>query len=360
MRRGVFIIYKPIDEERPSGIEKKILKQCECFKSVGIFVETFVAVEFPGLSSRELDYISQFDFIYFRKQHTVDVCYVEMLHKIKKKNPNCKIYMDIPTYPYQGEYNTSLRGRISLMIDSFFCHFLKGIVDKVILTGEQSIKDFHKIKTINILNGIELRGFPADVNSCEDGIIRIGCIGRFSPWHGYERIIEGLANYYSNGGTRIVSLLFAGDGPELAAYKRLVENYQLENNVSFLGHLSESELDEVLSQLDFGCCSLGRYKSRLDVIGDLKSREYLANGIPLITGCDIDILKPIDFCYQVKYRNDQSPIEIDRIVDFYDKHLKYKKNEVRKSIYKIVESLINIENTYKPVLEEAKQDLSKI
>ena len=53
------------------------------------------------------------------------------------------------------------------------------------------------------------------------------------------------------------------------------------------------------------------------VASSLKSREYFARGLAIVTGCPIDILQGTDFNYVLEFPADESDIDIDRVVAFY-------------------------------------------
>jgi hypothetical protein len=73
-------------------------------------------------------------------------------------------------------------------------------------------------------------------------------------------------------------------------------------------------LDDVFNQCQFAIGSLGRHRSGITVIKTLKNREYATRGIPFIyseTDSDFDH-QP----YVLKAPADESPIDIQQIIDF--------------------------------------------
>ncbi len=61
------------------------------------------------------------------------------------------------------------------------------------------------------------------------------------------------------------------------------------------------------------------YKIGLNLSCALKTREAVARGIPMITGCLTDIFTEQDYKYYLEFPNDDSELDIQKIVDFYDK-----------------------------------------
>ena len=50
----------------------------------------------------------------------------------------------------------------------------------------------------------------------------------------------------------------------------------------------------------------------------MKLREYLARGLPVAAGSKQDIFTNETFAYYLEFSNDDSTIDMNRIVDFYD------------------------------------------
>jgi hypothetical protein len=103
----------------------------------------------------------------------------------------------------------------------------------------------------------------------------------------------------------------------------------MEKNVILYGKKHGEELDRIFDKCDFGIGSLGRHRVGIDKIKTLKNREYAARGIPFIyseTDEDFDNKE-----YVLKVPADETPIDIKRIIDFYQ-HLTLSPYEIRDSI----------------------------
>ena len=103
----------------------------------------------------------------------------------------------------------------------------------------------------------------------------------------------------------------------------------MENYVILYGKKHGTELDNLFDRCDFGIGSLGRHRVGIDKIKTLKNREYAARGIPFMyseTDNDFDT-QP----YVFKTPADESPIDIQQIVDFYRQFVIQPK-EIRESI----------------------------
>ena len=154
------------------------------------------------------------------------------------------------------------------------------------------------------------------------------------PWHGFDRAIAGMANYYrTHTGTHDykVYLNIVGFGvPELVdSYKKDVAKHQLEKYIIFHSALYGKELDAVFEQSDMGIGSLARHRSGIDKIKTLKNREYAARGIPFVYSETDD-----DFGHQpyiLKAAPDDSPLDIEKVIRFYQS-LKTTPLQIRMSI----------------------------
>ena len=121
--RGVFLYNKRIVKKRLSGIDKKVMAQvealnkkgCECRliqlydthknkigKIIGMIKARMVFgnTEPTVVWKREYENIS---FLYFRRPDAISAAWIKLLKDIKKVNPNVKIIMEIPNYPYDDE-----------------------------------------------------------------------------------------------------------------------------------------------------------------------------------------------------------------------------------------------------------------
>ena len=150
------------------------------------------------------------------------------------------------------------------------------------------------------------------------------------PWHGFDRVIAGMANYYrthTDTHDYKVYLNIVGFGvPELVdSYKKDVAKHQLEKYIIFHSALYGKELDAVFEQSDMGIGS----RSGIDKIKTLKNREYAARGIPFVYSETDD-----DFEHQpyiLKAAPDDSPLDIEKVIRFYQS-LKTTPLQIRMSI----------------------------
>jgi hypothetical protein len=171
-------------------------------------------------------------------------------------------------------------------------------------------------------------------------------------WHGYDRLIAGIGEYYRQrltpntfhnatlskrelpdvyfhivGGVHPVERYKANEfHPGLQA---IMDKYHIQDKVIFHGTLFGKELDEVFNRCQFAIGSLARHRSGITVIKTLKNREYATRGIPFIYS-----EQDSDFDHQpyvLKAPADESPVDIQRIIDFMD-DFTMKPEEIRLSV----------------------------
>ncbi len=144
--------------------------------------------------------------------------------------------------------------------------------------------------------------------------LHLFCASHFSPWHGIDRLIDGLELF--NDHTSI-TLHLAGEGPEIARYKKMVQEYGLEERVIFYGRLNQKQIDEITKYCQIAIGSLALHRIHLNQFCVLKNREYCLRGIPFVyAGEDVDFYPELPFV-RIFAANDE-PIDIQVLVDFAD------------------------------------------
>ena len=262
------------------------------------------------------------DLIYARSFQNANPFLVRFFKKIR--NAGIRAVTEIPTYPYDAEFvDTPFPMRINLKIDQLFRRQLAAQMDAVV-TFSDAVKIFGQ-RTIRISNGVDFDSIPlyqpSTINHQSSGLHLIG-VAEVHFWHGFDRLIAGIGEYYKQGGKREVYFHIVGgvhpdymhDLPQAPGFQTLIDKYGIADKIIFHGTLFGSELDEVFNQCQFAIGSLGRHRSGITVIKTLKNREYATRGIPFIYSeqdSDFD-----NQSYILKAPADESPIDIQQIIDF--------------------------------------------
>ncbi len=155
-------------------------------------------------------------------------------------------------------------------------------------------------------NGIEPQSVPKLDFALPDEAIHMLCAAHFSPWHGVDRLLHGMAAY--DGPQRFI-LHLAGIGESLPQYLDLVRRLNLENQVRFHGRLDQDELYKLAATCHLGVGSLARHRAGMAEHAALKHREYCLQGLPFFFGGrDVDFDPLPDFALSVP-QND-APIDM--------------------------------------------------
>jgi len=300
------------------------------------------------------DILSSVDYIYFRRPFVMSGYMRNVLSKVKKNNPDIKIIIELPTYPYDAEYDTYKFKRMLIAKDSYNRVRLKGIVDRFANLSYEC--EIFGIPTIKFKNGIDVDDIQIRIPEDEpNNTIHLCAVAMFKEWHGYERIIKGLKTYYNNGGTRKLIFHFAGEGSALPGYKELVNDLSLNEHFVFHGFCDYGELNQIYNISSVALGSFGMYKKNLCLSCNLKSREAMARGIPFVTGCPTDIfIDNKDFKYYLEFPNDTSEIDINKIISFHDQIYQQPAKKVVAEIREFAYKNVNIGSCMKPIIDYIK------
>lgn len=272
--------------------------------------------------------------IYIRRSGTLDKYFIRFLKYLKKEN--VRIIYDIPTFPYDGEM---IKGSIQHKMDVKYRKKLKEYVDLVVTPSlPENTKNIFGIPYLTIPNGIIVDDIKeTKAQAYEDNSIHAIAVSSLRLWHGFERFIEGLGQYYNvlNGSRNIVFHIVGGDrnNEYYRLYKNLISKYQLEEHVILYGNKYGQELDEIYDKCNIGISSLGLHRIDIHKSTALKSGEYITRGIPVYSSTLIDIF-PKNFKFVGYDQEDENPIDIRKFIDFYDdiyldKNYKAIHNEIR-------------------------------
>lgn len=366
MRKVLFLIFHGFDPS--NGISKKISYQVNALKQCGNEVhlcymdevgtkkrmidENVIANYGCGFLSKILKRINfsaisryvkdnHINIVYIRSNHNANPFTIRMVKQMKKYG--AKVVMEIPTYPYDSEYEAQGMSK-QIFQDRLFRNHLAKQLEAIV-----TFSDYEQIfgqRTIRISNGIDFDSVKMK-NTINDTSKELNLIGvaEIHEWHGFDRLVKGLADYYSKSQNYIVRFHVVGYffSAEIEnEFKKIVIDNHMEDFVILYGKKHGKELDCLFEKCDFGIGSLGRHRVGIDKIKTLKNREYAARGIPFIyseTDSDFDT-RP----YVLKAPADETPIDINNIVSFYHS-ISFLPKDIRDSIMNL-----SWENQMKKVL----------
>lgn len=359
----LFLVYHGFSEV--SGISKKIHYQVKGLRENGYevhlcyydfdanghrcrYVDDNVIKDYgkgflAGLRQR-IDYDCIYDyckligiqFVYARCFQNANPFLIRFFKKLKKLG--VKSVTEIPTYPYDQEFvGFPLMTRMGLKIDQLFRSQLYQQMNAVVTFSDEEF--IFGQRTICISNGVDMDSIPLHQYQYPiDGSIHLIGVAEVHYWHGYDRLIAGLGEYYNNtDNPRQVYFHIVGgvwksemyDSLHAPGFVELMDKYGIRDRVVFHDQLFGDDLDKVFNQCCFAIGSLARHRSGITVIKTLKNREYATRGIPFIYSeqdSDFD-QQP----YILKAIPDESPIDVQQILDFIDKH-HFQPVEIRKTV----------------------------
>lgn len=352
----LFLIFHGFDPN--NGISKKILYQTEAFQSLGHevhicymdetstkkrIVDGHVIAEYgTGVISKikkrtEFSSIVNYtksekiNFVYIRSNHNANPFTIRMVKQMKRNG--ISVVMEIPTYPYDSEYASSKIKR-QLIQDKLFRNQFASHLDAIVTFSNDDF--IFGQRTIKISNGIDFNHVKVKKhpNDTSKELNLIG-VAEIHEWHGFDRVIKGLANYYAKEQEfkvyfHIVGYFFSTEIEK--DFIDYIHSCGVEEYVTLYGKKHGEELDAIFEKCDFGIGSLGRHRVGISKMKSLKNREYAARGIPFTYSEEDD-----DFDnrpYILKMPADETPIDINNIVDFY-KQLNIPSHEIRDSIHNL-------------------------
>lgn len=368
LSRGLYVSNVDLNDST-YGVAKKIQMQLEAFNNAGLNMQyssskkiyhnvigqkiisrlpfSPFGEKWTGIS------VSDVDFLYIRKS-LFDIEFYRFVKKAKKSGVK-RIVLEIPTYPYDLEMRKRWQTRPYYWKDCFYRRRISPFVDRIATYSTD--ETIFGVKTVRIINGLDFSKINDRLLSkAKNDEVHLLCVANMSFWHGYDRLLYGLAEYYSSSKTVPdvkVYMHLVGEGSETAKYKLIVKENDISNYVFFHGSLSGHQLDEVYNNCDIGICSLGCHRKNLELTSELKTREYAAKGLPMVTSCEIDIFPDKYFDFIKMFPADESIISIFDILNWYHDLLKINESvEVLSSrIRSLGEQLCDINETMKPIIE---------
>ena len=258
------------------------------------------------------------DFLYLRYPRS-EPLYLYFLWRIRKRFPKLLILSEFPTFPYDKEYSGAFtsKDKTVFFLDNITRRYLKYFIDRTIAINYE--KTIFGIKTISIDNGINPQDYQPmpDVPALLETINIIG-VANVNPWHGYDRLIRGLGNYYRESNRpdyKVIFHIVGAQGVYLSNLIALVDQENVNHAVVFHKPKQGEELDNLFLDCHLALGVLGGHRKGLEIMSPLKNREYCARGIPFIfSHFDPDFSIEFEYCLQLKA--DEIPLDVEQIIYF--------------------------------------------
>lgn len=327
---SLFIANVELDENE--GIYKKICAQSEALclnignnilitKSNGLAVERS-AIDKKSIICQDNFYshikkslqTDNISLIYVRHMiPSFDLLNLLRLAKIKK----IKVLYEIPTYPYFGEQIKASRRKYraiaKIILDIVFFPLLYQYIDRIFVIRSNSNKKLFK-KMIPICNGVKTENIRKwNAVKSDEKIFRMVTVGTLYPYHGYDRILKGLAECHEKVNDATIEFHVIGNSHTIDEMKKKCIELGL-SHIYFHGKKTTEELNEMFDSFHVGLGCLALYRRNANIDTTLKVVEYLCRGIPVISSGKVFFDN--QFCV-FSVSNDDRSISIKSIYDFY-------------------------------------------
>lgn len=321
------------------GISKKINSQIENFEKLGFEVtytaytqngigiycgnELLEEIEYPKYLSKKarvwlrkfywlkeakrfLEHRQEYYDVGFVRWGAVDRSFLNMLNAMKL---NCgKIIMDCHGY-HKNYHGHSLKGLYIEKTTKRNGNKLSQYID-VCLTETKNTELFG-INAIPMDTGIDVEKYqPHHYEGSKDEIHMISVTNELS-YHGYDRIIRGIAEYNSSN----VYLHLVGKIQKTT--KRMISEFGLEKQIILYGYQMGENLTQIYNKCNIGVGPLAPHRIGGKEGTGIKTKEYFAIGLPYFYAGQ-ELLVPDDYPYVLKLAADESPIDIESVITFFN------------------------------------------
>lgn len=335
MKRLLYIAPLKIDFNNPCGIDKKIFNHIKVFQehfktdlvyysNNGVYIYDGLKIiclksktncnRYDVLLSVKNDISVEYECVYIRYPKS-EFIFLSLLKYLKSKNS--RIIIEIPTFPYDLEGLESIKGKVINLLDKVTRMSLKKYIDRIVTYSNDN--EIFSVQTIKTINGIDFDSESIAIKNNKYNGIHLIAVSSMYKIHGYDRLIEGLNKYYASGGESKIIFDIVGSGYASEYYKDLTIKYNLGENVILHGKKFNEQLNEIYNQADIAVNSLAIHRQDLKEESTLKTKEYAAKGLPIISSSFVDSLSTeFNKKYVLNVAPDETAIDILDILNFYD------------------------------------------
>lgn len=170
-------------------------------------------------------------------------------------------------------------------------------------------------QNFTIGNGIEVADVPLRTPPIFDGtsLNLILLSGSRAIWHGCDRVLTGLKQYKGN-----LKITFYAVGEFFDEDKDLAKEMPANVTIVFEEKAIGRELADLMNSCHLGISSLATHRKNIKEATPLKTREYLAYGLPFVLAYqDTDLHQKADFePFVLHQESSEAPLEINKLIDF--------------------------------------------
>lgn len=356
MKDKSFSYYAFVNEKKSPGVAKKIKNTTKAASNIGLksnfkIFDTNVFEVFYFLYSLAFD---KSDIIMMRFSHsTAPIIFIIML---TKRIFGTKFIIDVPTprATVLKENKINIKNPIIKNIKSAYSLTLGSWVllpaNTIVQYAEEG--PWFKLgldkKTIKMGNGILInKDIPLVQSHWPEKELKLIGVAQLASWHGYDKIINAIAATNNQNLSYRISFTIVGDGDERLALEKLVLKLNLQHQIIFTGMLTGKDLDNIFNNKHIGVGSLALYRKGLNEASSLKTREYIARGLPVIdAGLDPDFDR--NSPYRLQVSNDDNLDDLISLLKYFDKQEKTSKTILRK----YAEDNLTLEKKVKTIMQK--------
>jgi hypothetical protein len=289
-------------------------------------------------------------FVYVRFDGA-DRLIVDFFRRLKERVPNILVLIEFPTYPSERTASTARAlEKFYWKKDRHWQPKLASFVDNFVTYSD--VQEIMGVPTLRVANGVEVDRVPErrQLRPASDSTIRLIAVASMSYWQGYDRLLEGMASYYAAGGARQIELDLVGVGSEIERYRTLARIGGLEGRVRFRGTVTGSALDNLFDEADVAVSSLGRHRTPGVITTTLKSREYLARGIPMVGADARDLFDGRAEPYTYLVAATDELIDMNELVVFADS-VKVRPLEATRTLRSLARQIADMRVVMEPIAQ---------
>lgn len=250
-----------------------------------------------------------YDAVYLRYVHNGNAFMLSFFKKLKKTG--IKLFVEIPTFPYDGEYkDVKHLSKVRVLLEKMARQQFNQYISRIITFSEDA--SIFRVPTIQMSNAVDMSSIVCRTILPKHDEIRFVAVANLNFWHGYDRMIYGFSEYYKNGASVKVYLDMVGSGEIYEYLKSLAKELCVDQYITFHGVQSGFALDIIFDTADIAVGCLGCHRKGIKEVKSLKNVEYAARGIPMLYSEDNTDFDTKD--YVIKVPADESPINIAEIL----------------------------------------------
>ena len=218
-------------------------------------------------------------------------------------------------------------------------------VDKIVTFSDD--REIFGVPCVNLSNAVDPEQIPLRAVLPRHDYVRMTGVAILSFWHGYDRLIRGIAAYRAaHPQGREVRFDVVGGGEIRDQLEQLARELGVADCVKFHGLLYGDELNRVFLDTDLCVGCLACHRKHIVEVKSLKNVEYAMRGIPMVyseQNNDFDN-RP----YVLKATADESPVDVADLLRRFEK-AEHDPETIRRSV-----AHLSWEFQMKKLLEEMK------